>query len=191
MGGGNPSPGTVWSGAGASHPWGRHSREDAEPAGPGSRAPPGASAPGLLTATARLLPATYQSQRCGGRGFKPWVGKTPRGGRGNPSRYSCLRDPTDIGAWWAVVQGLARSRTRLTEHTQAHRPAGQGGSGQAPSGCSPGPVCPRLSSSVLQSKLVFLLQRQEPRRTHLRALALPPPCSRALPWPKPGRHPSQ
>ena len=34
-------------------------------------------------------------------------------GNGNPLHYSCLEDPRDGGAWWAVVYGVAQSRTRL------------------------------------------------------------------------------
>ena len=32
-------------------------------------------------------------------------------------QYSCLENPMDGGAWWAVVQGVARSRTRLSDFT--------------------------------------------------------------------------
>ena len=32
---------------------------------------------------------------------------------GNPLQYSCLENPRDGGAWWAVVYGVAQSRTRL------------------------------------------------------------------------------
>ena len=34
-------------------------------------------------------------------------------GNGSPLQYSCLEDPRDGGAWWAVVSGVAQSRTRL------------------------------------------------------------------------------
>ena len=34
-------------------------------------------------------------------------------GNGNPLQYSCLENPVDIGAWWAAVQRVAQSRTRL------------------------------------------------------------------------------
>ena len=34
-------------------------------------------------------------------------------GNGNPLQYSCLENPRDGGAWWAVVCGVAQSRTRL------------------------------------------------------------------------------
>ena len=34
-------------------------------------------------------------------------------GNGNPLQYSCLENPRDWGAWWAVIYGVAQSRTRL------------------------------------------------------------------------------
>ena len=34
-------------------------------------------------------------------------------GNGTPLQCSCLENPTDEGAWWAAVHGVARSRTRL------------------------------------------------------------------------------
>ena len=30
---------------------------------------------------------------------------------GNPLQYSCLGNPTDRGAWWATVHGVAKSQT--------------------------------------------------------------------------------
>ena len=32
-------------------------------------------------------------------------------GNGTPLQYSCLENPTDGGAWWAAVHGVAKSRT--------------------------------------------------------------------------------
>ena len=34
-------------------------------------------------------------------------------GNGNPFQYSCLENPRDGGAWWAVVYGVAQDWTRL------------------------------------------------------------------------------
>ena len=34
-------------------------------------------------------------------------------GNGNPLQCSCLENPRDGGAWWAVVYGVAQSRRRL------------------------------------------------------------------------------
>ena len=36
-------------------------------------------------------------------------------GNGTPLQYSCLENPTDRGAWWAAVHGVARTRTRLSD----------------------------------------------------------------------------
>ena len=47
-----------------------------------------------------------KDRRCG---FDPWVGKIPGGGNGTPLQYSCLENPTDRGAWWATVHGVAKS----------------------------------------------------------------------------------
>ena len=40
-------------------------------------------------------------------------------GEGNdtPFQYSCLENPMDGGAWWAVVHGVAKSQTRLSDFT--------------------------------------------------------------------------
>ena len=34
-------------------------------------------------------------------------------GNGNPLQCSCLENPRDRGAWWAVVYGVVQSQTRL------------------------------------------------------------------------------
>ena len=40
-----------------------------------------------------------------------------REGNGTPLQYSCLENPMDRGAWEAVVHGVAKSRTRLSDFT--------------------------------------------------------------------------
>ena len=47
--------------------------------------------------------------------FHPWVGRSPGGGQGGPLQHSCLENPIDRGAWWATVQGVTKSRTRLSD----------------------------------------------------------------------------
>ena len=37
----------------------------------------------------------------------PESGRSPGEGNGNPFQYSCLRNPTDRGAWRATVHGVA------------------------------------------------------------------------------------
>ena len=36
---------------------------------------------------------------------------------GNPLQYSCLENPVDRGAWWAIVPGVTKSWTQLSIHT--------------------------------------------------------------------------
>ena len=38
-------------------------------------------------------------------------GRSPGGGHGNPLQYSCLENPMDRGAWWAIVHRVAKSQT--------------------------------------------------------------------------------
>ena len=47
----------------------------------------------------------------------PGSGRSPGEGNGNPLQYSCLENPMDRGAWWAIVHGVAKSRTQLSNFT--------------------------------------------------------------------------
>ena len=51
----------------------------------------------------------------GDMGLIPGWGRSPGEGNGNPLQYSCLGNPMDKGAWWAIDHGLAKSRTRLSD----------------------------------------------------------------------------
>ena len=42
-------------------------------------------------------------------------GRSPGEGNSNPLQYSCLENPMDGEAWWATVQGVAKSRTQLSD----------------------------------------------------------------------------
>ena len=44
-------------------------------------------------------------------GSIPGLGKSPRGGNGNPLQYSCLENSMDIGAWRATVHGVTKNQT--------------------------------------------------------------------------------
>jgi len=44
----------------------------------------------------------------------PGSGRSPGGGNGNPLQYSCLENSMDRGAWQAIVHGVAKSPTRLS-----------------------------------------------------------------------------
>ena len=48
-------------------------------------------------------------------GLIPGPGRSPGGGKGNPLKYSCPENPTDRGAWWAAVHGVAKSWIRLSD----------------------------------------------------------------------------
>ena len=43
-------------------------------------------------------------------GSIPGSGRSPGGGNGNPHQYSCLENPMDRGAWWAIVHEVAKSQ---------------------------------------------------------------------------------
>ena len=45
----------------------------------------------------------------------PGLGRSPGGGHGNPLQHSGLGHPKDRGAWWAVVHGVAKSWTKLSD----------------------------------------------------------------------------
>ena len=44
----------------------------------------------------------------GDTGSIPGLGRSPDEGNGNPLQYSCLGNPMDRGAWWAIVHGVAK-----------------------------------------------------------------------------------
>ena len=51
----------------------------------------------------------------GDLGSIPGLERSPGERNGNPLQYSCPENPTDGGAWWATVHGVAKSRTRLSD----------------------------------------------------------------------------
>ena len=54
-----------------------------------------------------------------GMGGRDWNCAAPSQGEGNGTslQYSCLENPTDGGAWYAEVHGVAKSRTQLSDFT--------------------------------------------------------------------------
>ena len=69
----------------------------------------------LVAQGLKCLPAS--ACHAGDLGSIPGLGRSPGEGNGNPLQYSCLENPMDRGAWWAAVQGVAKSRTRLSDFT--------------------------------------------------------------------------
>ena len=47
----------------------------------------------------------------------PRLGRSPGEGHSNPLQYSCLENPKDRGAWWAIVHGVTKSPKRLSMRT--------------------------------------------------------------------------
>ena len=63
-----------------------------------------------MAQTVKNLPA-MQETRVQSLGWEESLGE----GNGNPLQYSCLENPMDRGAWWAIVHGLAKSQTQLSD----------------------------------------------------------------------------
>ena len=59
---------------------------------------------------AKNLPAVQENP-----GSNPGSGRSPGEGNGYPLQYSCLENPMDRGAWWAIVHGAAESQTQLSD----------------------------------------------------------------------------
>ena len=51
----------------------------------------------------------------GDPGSIPGLGRSCGEGNGNPLQYSCLESPWDRGAWWAIVHGVTKSLTWLSD----------------------------------------------------------------------------
>ena len=86
-------------------------------------------------------------------------------GNGNPLQCSLLENPRDGGAWWAVVYGVAQSRTRLKRLSSSS-------SRSCPTLCNP------IDCSLPGSPLTMGFSKQECW------CGLPFPFSRGSSWPR-------
>ena len=50
---------------------------------------------------------------CSGHYTSYFGGRSPGGWHGTPLQYSCLQNPMDRGAWWAIVHRVTHSWTQL------------------------------------------------------------------------------
>ena len=57
------------------------------------------------------------ASNAGDPGLIPGLGRSPGEGNGNPFQYSCLVNPMDREAWWAIVHGVTVSWTQLSNWT--------------------------------------------------------------------------
>ena len=55
--------------------------------------------------------STCSAGDTGDAGSIPGLGRSFEEGNGNPLQYSCLGNPIDRGAWWAIVHGVTKSQT--------------------------------------------------------------------------------
>ena len=52
--------------------------------------------------------STFNAEDPGDMGLIPGLGRSFGEGTGNPLQYSCLENPMDRRAWWAIAKGLQR-----------------------------------------------------------------------------------
>ena len=57
---------------------------------------------------AKNLPANAED--AGDMGSFTGLGRSSRGGNGNPLQYPCMENPMDTGAWWVTVHGVAKTK---------------------------------------------------------------------------------
>ena len=62
-----------------------------------------------MSPMAQLVKNLPAMQETGAVGLIPVLGRSPGEGNDNPLQYSCLKNPTDRGGWWAIVNGVAKS----------------------------------------------------------------------------------
>ena len=69
----------------------------------------------------RRLGSEVKASACsaGDLGSIPGLGRPPGEGNGNPLQYCYLANSMDGGAWWAIVHGVAKRRTRLSDFTHS------------------------------------------------------------------------
>ena len=71
--------------------------------------------PAFFPSVSHVLPISQNSFCWSPSWLSPGSGRSPGGGNGNSLQYSCLENPMDGGTWWAIVHGVAKSRTQLSD----------------------------------------------------------------------------
>ena len=107
---------------------------------PGSGRPPGEGKGNPLQYSwASLVAQLVKKSACnvGDLGSIPGLGRSPGGRNGNPLQYSCLGNPMDRGAWWAVVCGGCRVGHDLATKQQQQPAFKSDDAEAAPSDCAP------------------------------------------------------
>ena len=65
--------------------------------------------------TNSLMSQTIKNLLARGLSSIPGSERSPGEGNGNPLQYSCLENSVDRGTWWAIVHGVAKSQTQLSD----------------------------------------------------------------------------
>ena len=76
----------------------------------------------FMTQVSQALPmgfpggSDHKESACivGDSGWIPGLGRSPGKGNGYPLQYSFLENSMDSGTWWAIVHGVAKSQTQLS-----------------------------------------------------------------------------
>ena len=71
----------------------------------------------IYTSITKPWNSVSKESACNARdlGLIPGSGRSPRDGNGNPLQYSCLENPMDRGASLAIVHGINKSWTWLSD----------------------------------------------------------------------------
>ena len=77
-------------------------------------------------------------KECSDLGSISGLGRSPRGGHGNPLQYSCLENSINRGTWWAIVHG---GRKELDMNGTNTFTSLLGGSDCKESACDAGDLC--------------------------------------------------
>ena len=57
----------------------------------------------------------WKCSNAGDQGLIPGSGRSSGEGNGNPFQYPCLENSIDREDWWAIVRGVTKSQTQLSD----------------------------------------------------------------------------
>ena len=105
-------------------------------------------------------PAMQEMQ--GDGGLIPRLGRSPRGGRGNPLQYSCLKNAMNRRAWRVTVHRVTDSWTRLSRSTAHHCSSLNAGVAQALTSSGFPTPSTALSLALIPTRHGFRCHKQGP-----------------------------
>ena len=66
--------------------------------------------------------STCNAGDTGDVGLIPGLGRSPEEENGNPLQYSFLKNPMNIGVWWATLHRVSKNLTQLSRQREAFFP---------------------------------------------------------------------